>query len=442
MAFDNSQPVGDPAEPHQPSFGEELRRLRKARNLSGEDLVKAMKKHAGGAVKVPHWANIYKIEVGERPFPEAALPALAKALDVPLGDLKALLPKREAFRSTLAAAKRNTAQRRALAMSAQLLEDADIRERERLHDAQSAVRDDLINPLLAIVQSIPDIQVMLSEGVSAEPDQARDDDTIKERLNRTRRVLSQGLIKVAVEAAGMKGVPLAAAGGASGALAAFGLYTGVAALGVASTGTAITSLTGAAATSATLAALGGGSLAAGGWGVVGGTALLAGITAVPLLGGAIFGAVIADKYAYSKLLEQADQLSEAELQLRHLQEVARIRWDWAAEQVQILTTVRISSLNPLARLKSAAEAPDGKQRSWEEVCNAYRGTARDAHGDAQLLLRALTCAVEAMSLPTWMPIADTTTQSGLDTLPPETRATIESHYRALRDEALDIQASA
>lgn len=48
--------------------------------------------------------------------------------------------------------------------------------------------------------------------------------------------------------------------------------TGV--LGVASTGTAISTLSGAASTSASLAALGGGSLATGGLGMAGGTAVI------------------------------------------------------------------------------------------------------------------------------------------------------------------------
>ena len=79
------------------------------------------------------------------------------------------------------------------------------------------------------------------------------------------------------------------------------------ALGTASTGPAIVSLSGAAATNATLAALGGGALAAGGGGVALGTAVLGGATlGVGLLvGGIIFnvtGSKISDKAdeAYSQ----------------------------------------------------------------------------------------------------------------------------------------------
>ena len=69
----------------------------------------------------------------------------------------------------------------------------------------------------------------------------------------------------------------------SGALAGVAAYGGVGLLGAASTGTAISGLSGAAATNATLAWLGGGSLATGGFGIAGGTAVLGGIVAAPVL---------------------------------------------------------------------------------------------------------------------------------------------------------------
>ncbi len=74
-----------------------------------------------------------------------------------------------------------------------------------------------------------------------------------------------------------------AAGIAGGVLTAFGAYNAVMALGAASTGTAIASLSGAAATNATLAFLGGGALSAGGLGMAGGTMVLGGLVAGPAL---------------------------------------------------------------------------------------------------------------------------------------------------------------
>ncbi|MGY1771951.1 hypothetical protein [Blastococcus sp. SYSU D00813] len=82
----------------------------------------------------------------------------------------------------------------------------------------------------------------------------------------------------------IKGAGIAALTGA-GAYA--GIPGAVTALGAASTGTAISSLSGAAAQSATMAYLGGGSLAAGGGGVALGTAALGVVTIGPtmLIGG-------------------------------------------------------------------------------------------------------------------------------------------------------------
>ena len=65
----------------------------------------------------------------------------------------------------------------------------------------------------------------------------------------------------------------------AGGLLSTGLYTGASIFGVASTGTAIATLSGAAATNATLAFLGGGALAAGGGGMIAGTAVL-GVAAI------------------------------------------------------------------------------------------------------------------------------------------------------------------
>ena len=78
----------------------------------------------------------------------------------------------------------------------------------------------------------------------------------------------------------LKGAGMAALTGV-GAYA--GIPTAVTALGAASTGTAISSLSGAAATNATMAWLGGGSLAAGGGGVALGTAALGVVTVGPTL---------------------------------------------------------------------------------------------------------------------------------------------------------------
>lgn len=100
--------------------------------------------------------------------------------------------------------------------------------------------------------------------------------------------------------AAIQGLISATTAGASAGLGAVGLAGSI---GVASTGTAISSLSGAAASNATLAWFGGGSLASGGFGMAGGMAVLGGITIIPAL--AIGGFIINSKG--EKLLTEANR---------------------------------------------------------------------------------------------------------------------------------------
>ena len=109
--------------------------------------------------------------------------------------------------------------------------------------------------------------------------------------------LKTASVGAALLVSGLGGATLGTAGGfaASGATTA-----AVMALGTASTGTSISTLSGAAATKATLAALGGGSIAAGGHGVALGTTVLGATTlGVGLLVGGIVisitGSVLSNK---------------------------------------------------------------------------------------------------------------------------------------------------
>ena len=72
-------------------------------------------------------------------------------------------------------------------------------------------------------------------------------------------------------------------GAVAGVSTALGTWALVGTFGVASTGTAIGTLSGAAASNAILAWLGGGSLAAGGGGIAAGTVVLGGLVAIPVL---------------------------------------------------------------------------------------------------------------------------------------------------------------
>lgn len=100
--------------------------------------------------------------------------------------------------------------------------------------------------------------------------------------------------KVSVGAGVLLGGIGGAAVGTAGGFAAAGATTAaVMALGTASTGTAIASLSGVAATNATLAALGGGAIAAGGGGMALGTTMLGAATLGVgiMVGGIIFNVV-------------------------------------------------------------------------------------------------------------------------------------------------------
>ena len=117
----------------------------------------------------------------------------------------------------------------------------------------------------------------------------------------------EDLKKVSVGAGVLLGGLSGAALGTAGGFAAAGATTAaVMALGTASTGTAIASLSGAAATNATLAALGGGALAAGGGGIALGTTILGATTLGMglLVGGIIFN------FTGNKLSAKADEAME------------------------------------------------------------------------------------------------------------------------------------
>jgi hypothetical protein len=137
----------------------------------------------------------------------------------------------------------------------------------------------------------------------------------------------QELRKVSIGASVLVGGLGGAALGTAGGFAAAGATTAaVMALGTASTGTAIATLSGVAATNATLAALGGGAIAAGGGGIALGTTILGASTlGVGLLvGGVIFkimGSSVSDKAdeAWSQMKRaerQIDKICDHLFQLR------------------------------------------------------------------------------------------------------------------------------
>ncbi len=106
----------------------------------------------------------------------------------------------------------------------------------------------------------------------------------------------------------------AGAGAIAGATTAFGAYGAASTFALASTGTAISSLSGAAATNATLAFFGGGAIKAGGLGMIAGGYVLGGLIAGPAL--AVFGSMVGAKAsaalddAYSNLAQAREYAQE------------------------------------------------------------------------------------------------------------------------------------
>ena len=117
------------------------------------------------------------------------------------------------------------------------------------------------------------------------------------------------IAKISVGAGGIAGA--AVGGGAAGLMAA---------LGTASTGTAISSLSGAAFTNALLASLGGGSIASGGFGIVGGTVVLGSLITIPAL---VVGGYFADK----KINESYEQMKESEREAKKLENDCKKMFD-------------------------------------------------------------------------------------------------------------------
>jgi hypothetical protein len=106
-----------------------------------------------------------------------------------------------------------------------------------------------------------------------------------------------------------------ASGATAGALTGMGAYGAVGMFASASTGTAIGSLGGVAATNATLAWLGGGSLASGGLGMAGGTAVLGGIVAGPLIA---VGGMFMDSKAEENLTEARRQEAKTDKEIEKM----------------------------------------------------------------------------------------------------------------------------
>ncbi|MDQ1247708.1 MAG: hypothetical protein QG597_2079 [Actinomycetota bacterium] len=337
--------------------------------------------------------SIYKIESGSRRY-MGKLDKYAEVLQCDVAELRRLQPHRTPVADTVKRARANSKATKELQLHALEIETKDTKERELLVATQQLFRRELLEPFTEVASRI--------DGLQAGLDGSQHDETLA-----AFSALDEGELHQWTVVASALG-QMAAATGAGvvvGGLAAFSAFTGMAALGTASTGAAIASLSGAAETSATLAALGGGSLAVGGWGVVGGTALLAGLVAAPALVAAGIGAFFADRYAYRKLVEQGDSLDDARAKLSRIEKELTMTWSWADRQRKILNELRAASSRPLSALEASIPGAPAPRREWSEL-----------GGDqprVRFLTLVISTAIEAMNLPTW-PLSDETSMSASD----------------------------
>ena len=165
------------------------------------------------------------------------------------------------------------------------------------------------------------------------------------------------------------GVGGAAAGTFGGFAAAGATTSAVMALGTASTGTAIASLSGVAATNATLAALGGGAIAAGGGGMALGTTILGATTlGVGLLvGGIIFnvtGGKLSDKAdeAYSQMKKAESSINKI---CSYLYELEKTAEDYA-HSINIVRNKYLESYNYISYVVNKLHKVDWNEFSEQD----------------------------------------------------------------------------
>jgi len=165
------------------------------------------------------------------------------------------------------------------------------------------------------------------------------------------------------------GIGGAAVGTAGGFAAAGATTAAVMALGTASTGTAIASLSGIAATNATLAALGGGAIAAGGGGIALGTTILGAATfGVGLLvGGVIFsitGSSLSDKAdeAWAQMKKAEKEIDKVCSYMKELSSTATKYY----KTISTVNDVYISHMNKLSNIVELKKKTDWSAFTEEE----------------------------------------------------------------------------
>ena len=160
-------------------------------------------------------------------------------------------------------------------------------------------------------------------------------------------------------------------GGAKAAGAAAAGYGGAVtvatSIGVASTGTAISSLSGAAATNAMLAWFGGGAVAAGGGGMALGAAVLGGITILPALAIGGFMAAREGEKAMTKAREHEAKVNKVIAEINVAKDYSQQVKRRIVEMRGVFESCNIRAVASLDELESQPFDPKGDAEKFQQV---------------------------------------------------------------------------
>lgn len=160
-------------------------------------------------------------------------------------------------------------------------------------------------------------------------------------------------------------------GGAKAALGAAAGYGGAVtvatSIGVASTGTAISSLGGAAATNAMLAWFGGGAIAAGGGGMALGVWVLGGITAIPAIGIGAFLAAREGEKALTKAKEYEAEANKVIAEVRSASEYSQKVRQRIAELRQVFEALNARATTALDELEASPFNSKSDAEKFQQV---------------------------------------------------------------------------
>jgi molecular chaperone GrpE (heat shock protein) len=168
-------------------------------------------------------------------------------------------------------------------------------------------------------------------------------------------------------------------GGVKAAGAAAAGYGGAVAvatsIGVASTGTAISTLSGAAATNAMLAWFGGGAIAAGGGGMAVGVWVLGGITAIPAVAIGGFMAAREGKKAMTKACEHVVKVNKAIAEINAARDFSGKVRQRIAELKNVFESLNTRALEKLVELESQPFNSNRDAEKFQQLGYLMKGLA-------------------------------------------------------------------